>query len=203
MYNNFLARWSYSLFKVIFSFQVKTVKVDKVGYNPDVIFNIEKPVGIIFQVLRNRGNAVRLIDGKSNHRFKGAVTSYQGNIGTVQGCYHRNINTISKQYLFSHKSSRSMRDGVMHMQDIKLFKTNHVNQPAGKRKLVRRKIKKRVVRYRNLVIIKIFGKKVEACRLVIRYKVHLMTAVGKSLTQLSGHHPASAKGWVTNDSYFH
>src|SRR6185437_5188736 len=102
-----------------------------------------------------------------------------------------------------HKSCRGMRDGIMHVQYIKLFETNDIYQPAGQRQFVWRKIKQRVVRNRNLVVKQIFRKQVEPCRLIISYKVYLVASIGKALAKLRGYNPASAEGWVTNYSDFH
>ena len=50
---------------------------------------------------------------------------------------------------------------------------------------------------------KVLRKKIKAGRLIVSYKMHLVTAVGKGFTQLGGNNPASAEAWVTNYSYFH
>ncbi len=96
-------------------------------------------------MLGNSGNAIRFIDGKSNNRLKCTVAAHQRNIGTVQGGYHGDINTVSKQNLLGHKSCRSMRDGVMYVQYIELFKAHHINHTAGQRNLIGRVIEQRVV----------------------------------------------------------
>jgi hypothetical protein len=91
----------------------------------------------------------------------------------------------------------------VHAVYVQLFKSHHINQATCQGKFIGRKIKKRVIGYRNLVVKQIFGKEVEPGGLVISYKVYLVAAVGQGFAKLGGYNPAAAKGWVTNYSDFH
>src|SRR6185503_1525494 len=102
-------------FEMIFRLQIKAGKVDKVGYHPDIVLYLKKLVCIISQMLRNSCYAIRFVDRKGYHRLKGAVAAHQGDVGSVQGGYNRNINAVSQQYLLGHKSCRGMRYGIMNM----------------------------------------------------------------------------------------
>src|ERR1700712_331061 len=105
----FLTLGRYGAFKVIFGLQAKAFQIYKIGYYFNIVFYLfEKFVGIFFQILRYGSNTVRFIDRKSYHRFISTIFTYQRNIGTMQRSYHRDINTVSLQYLLSHKRSRSM-----------------------------------------------------------------------------------------------
>src|SRR5690606_35315104 len=106
---------------------------------------------ILFMSFRYRVYNSGFIDAKGYRRLVKRVVSYQGDIGTVQGGDHGNVNTIFLQNLLCHISRIGMRYGIMYVQQLYSVQFYGIYQPTGEGQLIRLIMKKGVIRHMYLV----------------------------------------------------
>ncbi len=138
-------------FEMIFVGRFESLEVDEVINDPDVVFNVEILVGLIFQILRNRRHTVRFIDAELYDRRKFFIMTDQSNIRTVQRRHDRHISPLGEQDFFCHISHRRVRNRVVYVQQIQVFVAHHIHQFTCQSRVVRRIFKKRIVRIADLV----------------------------------------------------
>ena len=107
-----------SKFKVLLSLLLKALQIDEIRNHLNVSLDVEVIVGLFSQVFRNSRYPVRLVDGKSNYRLVTRILSHQGDVCPMKGRHHWNRNTMGFEYLLGHVSRRSMRNGIMHMEQV-------------------------------------------------------------------------------------
>src|SRR6218665_432012 len=107
------------------------------------------------------------------------------------------------QDLFCHKCCGSMRNGIMHMKQLKIVILDHINHCTRQSGLIRRIIEQWISGYLYLVIKNIRNKTIQPYRLLVSNKMHQVSFLGKRLTQFSCENTTSTKCGITDDSYTH
>src|SRR5882762_6118975 len=96
------------------------IAVDEVGDDLDVILDVKHVDGAGTQVLRDCGDAIALLNGKTREREKKAVQAQQRNVGTVQGRHKGQVTSRWRrgQHLPGQHRAYGMRNRVVHMQQV-------------------------------------------------------------------------------------
>ena len=97
----------------------------------------------------------------------------------MQGSHYWNIDAFIGQNLLGQIGDRSVRDGVMNVEEVELFILDHIHQFAGEGGIVRCIVKKRVFLGIDLVEEDIFLVMGEAHRALVGDKVNLVAFGGK------------------------
>ncbi len=118
-------------------------------------------------------------------------------------CDYGNILSFFFQNLFCHICGRSMRNGIMHMQQVKIIIFDHIHHCTGQCGFVRRIIKQRISRHLHFVVKNIGNKSIQPYRLLVSNKMHLVAFLRNAFPNSVANTPLTAKSWITNNSYSH
>jgi len=181
------------------------VAVHEVGNDFDVVLDVEDFQRAGAQVLRDGGDAVALLDGKTGDRKIGAVQSDQRDVGAVQRGDKRQIaaRRSGRQHLLGEHRAHRMRDGVMDVQQIEFVELRNLGHARGQRQIVRRIFEQRVPRDLDLVIVNIRLGAGQTDGLRIGDEMNLMAAAGQFQSEFGGHDTAAAVSWITGDPDLH
>ena len=93
-----------------------------------------------------------------------------------------------------------MRNGVVHVQDIKLMPFGYFRHAGSQRHDIRRVLKERVTGHFHLVVIDSGRIRVEPDRVSIADEMYFMPAVRQFQTQFCRHNAAAAVRGITGDA---
>ena len=105
---NYFAECIYWLF-------TKSLYVHKIVDDLYIFFYVEYFVGLLFEIFRNRGNGITMVNRKCHYRRISFIPPYKRDISTMQSSYNRHISAPFFKYLLCHISRGSMRDGIVYM----------------------------------------------------------------------------------------
>src|SRR6185295_1121533 len=145
----------------------KTLYIHKIVDHFDVLIYLEKLVGFFFQVVRNCGNGVALINRESNYRRVGFVPTNKGDVCTVQGSDNGYVPALLFKNFLGHVSGSGVWNGIVHMQQINILVSHYVNHGAGQCTFVWRIIEKGVGGYPYFVVENVRAKAVQPYRLLV------------------------------------
>jgi len=116
------------------------VAVHEIGDDFDVILDVEYVECAVAQILRDRGYAVALLNGKARNRKIGAVEPDQRDVGAVQGGDKRQMaarRSCCEHLLGQHRAHR-VRYGIVHMQQIEFVELRDLGHARRQRQIIRR-----------------------------------------------------------------
>ena len=96
-----------------------------------------------------------------------------------------------------------MGDGIVNVEEVELVVVDHVHHGAGKSGLIWGVIKERIGRDPHFVVEDVGVEFIEPDWLLIGDEVYLVAFVGQCFSQFCRQYAASAKGWITDNSYTH
>ena len=101
---------------MVFFLFFKSLEVNEIGDDLDILGDLEMVVGVLFQEVGDGGHTVRIVDTESYDRFVGRIFANQGDVGAMQCGDDRNMDPVPFKYLFGQVGRRSVGDGVMNMK---------------------------------------------------------------------------------------
>ena len=128
------------------------VAVDEVRNHLDGPRHAEVLHCFLLEVLGDAGHAVALLDGVAGNGQVAAVQAYQRDVGAVQGSDEGQPAAARGQHLARQQRTDRVRNGVVHMQQVKFAEFSHFGHPRGQRQVVGRELEERVAGDRNLVV---------------------------------------------------
>ncbi len=186
---------------------VVKIAVHEVGNDRDRRLDIEHLDRLLLQVIGNRGNPVALIDGKARDRQIRGIGAHQRDVGSVQrgdvGQPPAIAGMIATQHLPRQHRAHRMRDGVMHVQQVKIVNFRNLRHARGQRQIVRRIFEQRIARHFHFVIVNVGLRLGQPDRLRVRDEMHLMAALRQFQAQFGRHYTAAAVRGVTGYPDFH
>ena len=135
------------------------IAVHEVGNHLDRRLHVEDLDGPLLQIIRNRGDAVALVDGEARDRQVRRIGAYQRDVGAVQRGDVRQpaafARVIAAQHLARQHRAHRMRNGVVHVQQIEIVNLGDLGHARRQRQIVRRIFEQRITRDLNLVIVNV------------------------------------------------
>jgi len=116
------------------------VAVHEIRDHFDVVLDVENIQSAVAQILRDGGDAVALLDGKTRNRKIRAVKPDQRDIGAVQGRDKRQIapRRSCRQHLLGQHRAHRVRDRIVYVQQIELVELRDLGHSRRQRQIVRR-----------------------------------------------------------------
>src|SRR5262245_13641700 len=188
-----LSDWEFRrvLFRSILVFAPPVfLRVDEVRNHLDRAI-AESAAGLVGQVLRDRGQPVRLRDRKPRDRQEAFARPDQRNVGAVQRRDERQV-ALRFVHLARQKTGRRVRDRVMHVQRVQLLVLGDLDDLRRQRQVVRRKFEERVIEKVDLVKPQPLVQHAQPRRQSVTDEMDVVAALGQLAAQLGAYYPAAA-----------
>ncbi len=158
----------------------------------------------LLQILRDRGDAVALVDGEARDRQVRRIGADQRDVGAVQGGDVRQTaafaRMIAGQHLPRQHGADRVRNRVVHVQQIEFVDLRDFGHARRQRQIVGRILEQRIARDFHFVIVDVGLRFGQANGLRVGDEVHLVTALRQFQAEFGGDHAAAAVGGITGDS---
>src|SRR6185437_9939967 len=116
---------------------------------------------------------------------------------------YRDVDSLACKDLLGYDRGKSMRYGIMYVQDIKLFISYHIHYFADKRRFVWGVFKQRVVHHVYLVEIDIAANGIQPYREACADKMDFVIFLCQCLTKFRCHYPATPVSRVAYHADLH
>jgi hypothetical protein len=114
----------------------EAIDIHKVRDDLDFLPDSKMLVGFLAKVIRNRRHPIGLIDGISHHRGIGGVLADNRDIRSVKGRHDRYVPALLEENLPREHGAGSMRNRVVHMEQVQFFMRDDIDHLACQRKRV-------------------------------------------------------------------
>ena len=178
------------------------IAVDEVGDDADLVRYSKNLDRLPPQVLADRADAVRALDGKLGDRKVGGVGAHQRDIRPVQRGDEGQA-ALRGQHLLRQQRGDGMGDGVVDVQQVEPVGLGHVGHARRQRQAVRRILEERVGGDLHFVVMNARNTGVEANRVGVADEVDFVAAAGEFHPQFRRDDAAAAVGGITGDADVH
>ena len=178
------------------------IAVDEIGDDANLVRYAEHFDGLPPQVLADRADAVRALNGKLGDGKVSGVGAHQRDIGSVQGG-DEGQPPPGREHLLSEKRGNGMGNGVMDVQQVEIVGFGDVGHPRGQRQAVGRILEEGVGGDLHFVVMNPRNARIETNGIGVTDEVDLMAACGELQAQFGGDDAAAAIGGVTGDADVH
>src|SRR5690349_12539126 len=121
----------------------------------------------------------------------------------MQSCYDGYLDTFTLQNLFGHVCRRGVRNGIVDVEEIKLFVLYNTHHFTGQGKFVRSIFKQRIRPQVHFVIKKIFIKEIKTGGLGVSDEMNFMSLFRERFSEFGRYNTATPESRVTNNSNFY
>src|SRR5579863_10075318 len=101
------------------------IAVYEIGDNSDIASNAEIGESLVFQVLRDAGNAIALLYGKAGDGQITAIKTNEGDVGSVQGGDEGQAPAAGSEHLAREQRAYGVGNGVMHVEEVEFVEFRH------------------------------------------------------------------------------
>jgi hypothetical protein len=174
--------------------------VHKVCDYPDILPDAIVRHRLLTEETRDGGDAVTLFDAELHHRQERGFESDKRDIRAVQRC---DDPELAVQDLPGQEGAGGVRDGVVGMDKVQLFKPAHFHNLAGQCRSVEGELEEGVVCHLHFMIKHVSQVPIEPHRHGVTDEVDLVSLVRQRFPELGGHDAAAAVRGVTDDADLH
>ena len=120
------------------------IAVDEVGHDLDVAGDAEVLQGFVFQVLRDAGDAVALLNRVTRDRQIAAVEAHERDVGAMKRGDKGQVTAARGQHLARKQGAHGVWNGVVHVEQIEAVELRHFSHARGEGQVVGRELEERI-----------------------------------------------------------
>ena len=122
--------------------RMKPLGIHEVPDDADIAVVADDAMGLVPQVIGDRGDRVGLLQSEPRHRPVGRIGTDQRDVGAVQRSH--DAESIATDHLARQERRDAVRHCVVGVDEVEFLADRDVREPARKRHLVRRELEQRI-----------------------------------------------------------